>query len=195
MSHADEQRPDASGAQDTPARAAAAAGTAAPDAAARGALASAQAAPASGAPSCPACGASARREAARYCGTCGRHLREREYSPADWLRASYRWPSVTPRPARRSTAHPRPVPLWQHRNEQTARGYVFLAYALLPLVGTAFCACAFACCAAGLRDARRNRRGVEIAEASRGIAYAVALAGAQAFIWLVAFYLPWRVLS
>lgn len=42
-------------------------------------------------PACGACGAAARRAPARFCATCGRSLREREYRPADGLRASYRW--------------------------------------------------------------------------------------------------------
>ena len=144
-------------------------------------------------PACPACGARSRRAAARYCATCGRSLRERGYSPADSLRASYRWPNITPRPAPR--AHATADPLWRHRNEQTARGYVFLAYALVPFVGVVFCACAVVCCAAGLREARRGGRAGEAGAARRGVAYAVLLAGVQTFIWLVAFILPWRALS
>lgn len=140
---------------------------------------------------CPACGARARRAAARYCATCGRGLREREYAPADLLRASYRWPSIAPRPR----AHAGAAPLWRQRNEQTARGYVFLAYSLVPVVGVVFCACAFVCCAAGLRAARHGGRSAEAVAARRGVAYAVLLAGAQTLIWLVAFILPWRVLS
>lgn len=149
--------------------------------------------PAVGAPACPACGARARRAEARYCATCGRHLRERDYRPADALRASYRWPGVTPH-ARRPHSHAVTVRR-RTRNEQTARGYVFLTYAFLPLVGLVFCVCAFACCAAGLRDARLEGRAHAAAEARRGAAYAVLLAGAQVFIWLVAFVLPWRALS
>ena len=143
---------------------------------------------------CPACGARGWRAAARYCATCGRGLREREYSPADRLRASYRWPAVT-QPARRE-CHARAVRLRRRRrNEQTERGYVFLAYSLLPFVGLVFCVCAYAYCKAGLRDALACRRKHAASEARRGVAYAVLLAGAQAFIWLVAFVLPWRVLS
>lgn len=151
----------------------------------------AQATTAAGPPTCPACGAPARRAAARYCATCGRGLRVRDYTPADQLRASYRWPNVTPRPRAHATA----APLWRHRNEQTARGYVFLAYALIPFVGVVFCACAFACCAAGLRAARLSRHHAEAAAARRGVAYAALLAGAHTFVWLVAFVLPWRALS
>jgi ribosomal protein L37E len=147
-----------------------------------------------GLPSCPACGARALRAAARYCATCGRGLRERDYRPADRLRASYRWPSITQPPARRALPV-RPAASWRHRNEQTARGYVFLAYALLPFVGVVFCACAVACCTAGLCEAMRAKQTAAEFEARRGLAYTVLLAGAQAFIWLVAFYLPWRALS
>ena len=149
--------------------------------------------PAAESPSCPACGARSRRASARYCATCGRHLRERDYGPADRLRASYRWPNITPPRARPS--HARAAPLWRHRNEQTAHGYFFLAYALVPIVGVVFCACAVACCAAGLREAKLNRRAAEAVAARRGVAYAVLIAGAQTFIWLAALYLPWRVLS
>ena len=155
--------------------------------------AAAHGSPAAGAPACPACGALARRDAARYCATCGRHLRERDYCPADALRASYRWPGVTQH-ARRPRAHAVPVRRCV-RNEQTARGYVFLSYAFVPLFGLVFCVCAFACCAAGLRDARLEGHGHAAAEARRGLTYAVLLAGAQTFIWLVAFVLPWRALS
>ena len=149
--------------------------------------------PATELPPCPACGARARRASALYCATCGRHLRERDYSPADALRASYRWPNITTPRARDS--HARATPLWRRRNEQTAHGYVFLAYALVPFVGVVFCACAVACCAAGLREAKLNGCAAEEVAARRGVAYAVLLAGVQTFVWVVAFYLPWRVLS
>ena len=139
-------------------------------------------------PSCPACGAQARRASARYCGCCGRHLRERDYCPADSLRASYRWPAVVPPRAQRADA--RVAPRWQRRNEWTARGYVFLAYALLPVVGVAFCACAVVCCAAGLREAKRAGRATVAVEARRGVAYAVLLAGAHALLWLFVFTIP-----
>ena len=147
-------------------------------------------------PACPACGALARRAAARYCATCGRHLREREYSPADSLRASYRWPSIMPPPARHPPTHATAAaPLWRHGNELTARGYVFLAYALFPFVGLVFCVCAYVYCKAGLRDALACRREHAASEARRGMVYAVLLGGVQTFIWLVAFVLPLRMLS
>jgi nitrate reductase NapE component/ribosomal protein L37E len=144
--------------------------------------------PATVLPSCPACGAAARRASARYCATCGRHLREREYSPADRLRASYRWPAVTP--PRAHPARAPVVPPWRRRNEWTARGYVFLAYALLPVVGVVFCACAVVCCAAGLREAKLAGRGAAAVEARRGVAYAVLLAGAHMLLWLFVFTIP-----
>ena len=178
MGHADEQQAGTPGASDASTR-----GTLA-----SGAAATARDAHAAEPPLCPACGARARRASALYCATCGRHLRERDYSPADALRASYRWPAITPPVTYRASA--RPAPLWRRRNEQTARGYVFLAYALVPFVGVVFCACAVACCAAGLRDARLSRRGAEAAEARRGVAYAVLLAGAQVLLWLFLFTIP-----
>lgn len=51
-------------------------------------------------PACAACGAAARRPRARFCAACGRHLRDREYRPAEGLRASYRWQGGA-EPARR----------------------------------------------------------------------------------------------
>jgi ribosomal protein L37E/nitrate reductase NapE component len=139
-------------------------------------------------PSCPACGARAHRASARYCATCGRGLRERDYSPADLLRASYRWPAVTPPRAHR--AHAPVVPSWRRRNEWTARGYVFLAYALVPVVGVVFCACAVVCCAAGLRETKLAGREAGAVEARRGVAYAVLLAGAHVLLWLFVFTIP-----
>ncbi|HLL74523.1 MAG TPA: hypothetical protein VK421_04610 [Pyrinomonadaceae bacterium] len=183
MGHADQHQAGATGARDRDGRGTFVCGTFAHDTAA-----AEHDAPTAESPSCPACGARARRASARYCATCGRHLRERDYSPADGLRASYRWPSITPPPARRAPA--RPEPRWGRRNEQTARGYVFLAYAFVPFVGIVFCACAVACCAAGACDARRSGRAREAAEARRGVAYAVLLAGAQVLLWLFVFTLP-----
>ena len=183
MGNADEQQANTPGARDSARRGAFACGTFAFDEAAP-----AHDAPAAGLPSCPACGARARRASAHYCATCGRHLRERDYAPTDWLRASYRWPRITPRVSYRAPAPA--APAWRHRNEQTARGYVFLAYSLLPFVGVIFCACAVACCAAGLRDAKINKCVAEVAVARRGFAYAVLITGAQALLWLFVFTIP-----
>jgi len=188
MGYADEQQAGTSGECDAFERDAFVCGTLAFDAAA-----AEHGTPAAELPACPACGERARRASARYCATCGRHLRERDYTPTDALRASYRWPRIAPRVAYSDPAQV--AAAWRHRNDQMARGYVFLAYALIPFVGVVFCVCAFACCAAGLRDARLNRRAAEAVEARRGVVFAVLLAGAQTFIWLVAFYLPWRLLS
>jgi hypothetical protein len=62
---------------------------------------------------CPACGAVARRASARYCATCGRGLGERDYRPAESLRASYRWqrpgppaPSINSHAPRRDSPAP-----------------------------------------------------------------------------------------
>lgn len=183
MGHADEQQARTPGARDRAGRDTFACGTSALDVAA-----TEHGAPAVELPSCPACGAPARRAAARYCATCGRGLRERDYTPTDRLRASYRWPAITP-PRTRPT-HAPVIATWRHRNEETARGYVFLAYSFVPFVGLAFCACAVACCAAGLRDAKINGRGTEAFEARRGFIYAVLLASAQALLWLFVFTIP-----
>jgi hypothetical protein len=115
-------------------------------------------------------------------------LREREYAPADALRASYRWQRAVSPNARRADA--RAAPPWRRRDGQTARAYVFLALALAPLVGVAFGVCAFASGVSGLRHARREGDAGQAADARCAVVFAVLLTGAQAILCLFVLSIP-----
>jgi hypothetical protein len=154
---------------------------------------------------CGACGARPRRSAARYCSTCGQEL-GREYSPADSLRASYRFErpretwglNVAPRNVRRHRAHVRVaskslrVNVMPRRNENGASSssLACVAYALVPYIGILFCPGALLFGGVGLLRAWRTPHAGGRRESVLGVAFGVVILCAQLVLWWILYKVP-----
>lgn len=152
---------------------------------------SAAAAAAAVAPACPACGARARRASAHFCATCGRGLRERAYSPADALLASYhqqhRRPAMLFEPEPRAAGVVRRAPRLRlppdGGNTSAAIALVLVFCSLVPFYGIMFTPLVVVIGGFGLIEAWLFRRmgGARLAVACIG--FGLLIAGVQVLVW------------
>ena len=160
--------------------------------------------PAEAPSACGACGARPRRSGARYCSTCGQEL-GREYSPADSLRASYRFErpreawgvNVAPRisrrrPGSRVAVKSLKVEMMPRRNNNGASSSALacVAYALVPYLGILFCPGALLFGGVGLLRSWRTPHAGGRRESALGVALGVVILCAQLLLWWILYKVP-----
>jgi hypothetical protein len=140
--------------------------------------------------SCPACGVAARRAGAHFCSTCGRGLRERTYSPADALLASYH--QQHSRPAMSFAARtngvrverkPRAKLFDNEGNTAAGIALVLVFSALVPYIGLLFCPLAILAGGFGLFESWVVPRTGGSRLAASCIVFGFVIAGAQVLLW------------
>ncbi|HVF68663.1 MAG TPA: hypothetical protein VM914_13420 [Pyrinomonadaceae bacterium] len=158
--------------------------------------------------SCAACGAPPRRSRARYCSTCGQEL-DREYTPADSLRASYRFerPRETlgfkvetraslhgrgRRPWRRVRPKGLRVEMMPRRNSNGASSSALacVAYALVPYLGILFCPGALLFGGVGLVRSWRSPHAGGRRESALGLLLGLLILCAQLVLWWILYKVP-----
>ena len=155
--------------------------------------------------SCGACGAQARRSGAHYCSTCGQEL-GRGYSPADSLRASYRFEQpretwgvgVKPRAARRHRVGRRvtskrlrlEVMAGRNDNGASSSALACVAYALVPYLGILFCPGALLFGGVGLLRSLRTPHAGGRRESALGLMLGVLILCAQLLLWWILYKVP-----